>query len=146
MLLSRFTSGSRPVCSAKMFMPVNISLLWYFVFMTDVFRPMRGFIAHATAPNAEDAYKGAFIPDELGIYALRSYTCGFRYAILDTSTEPPTLRLEEARMTFAEGSLYNDDRGFVPYNDRYSVFNSVTSGEYTGPGSRLKIAELVLAR
>jgi hypothetical protein len=107
---------------------------------------MRGFIVHVTAPNAESAYNGALIPDELGVYALRSYLHGFECAVLDTSTEPPTLRLEETGMTFIEGSLYNDAREFIPYDDKDSVFSCVATGNYTGPGSKLKLAQFVLAR
>ena len=101
------------------------------------------FTAHDTAPNAEEAYNGVLIPDALGIHALRSYYHGSEFAVLDTSTEPPTLRFEEAPVEYIEGSLYSAEGKFEPYGDSDSVHLFQVTGEYTGPGSELKATEVL---
>lgn len=97
------------------------------------------FVAHNAAPSAEEAYAGSFVPNDLGIQAVRCFTKGLECAVLDTTTEPPTLRLTEAPVNLVEGSLYNQERKFEPYGDKNSLWVYTATGTYQGPGSELEL-------
>ena len=101
------------------------------------------FTAHESAPSAEQAYAGELVPRDLGTHALHFYT---KAAAVDTSTNPPALRLEETPVNLIEGSLYGKDGKFEPYPGKDSVYLYVATGVYQGPGSELVLKQQTARR
>jgi hypothetical protein len=99
-------------------------------------RTVARFVAGESAPSPADALAGNPIVNQFGNIALLDLQEDGRTVILDTTVEPPVLRLSRAVVSAAMGYLESD--GSFTSTGNYALRAEV-SGNYTGPQSTLDL-------
>lgn len=100
------------------------------------------FTAGEHAPSAVEVHTGAQVVNQYGNIALQGLVIdpGDRMSQieLDTSVEPPVLRLENVFVTALFGDTDSNGK-FVQSGHELNQTSQRVSGDYAGPGSELKL-------
>jgi hypothetical protein len=98
------------------------------------------FIAGERAPSAVEAHEGAAIVNRYGNIALHGLEIDSdnreSSIVLDTSTEPPVLRLKNVLASISFGNV-NSIGEFVQLTSQPNQMMQKVNGEYSGPDSEL---------
>lgn len=113
--------------------------------MTNVYTSTRTsttFTAGEFAPNASEAFDGAIIVNELGNLAITELVADPNdrdsHIELDSSVEPPVLRLKNVLATLQFGDT--DSSGeFTQQTFSPNQMTQKVNGDYVGPESELKL-------
>ncbi|HEY1085314.1 MAG TPA: hypothetical protein VGE34_01135 [Candidatus Saccharimonadales bacterium] len=101
------------------------------------------FTAADHVPSASEVFDGAIVVNNFGNIALSGAvvdpTDTSSRLELDTSVEPPILRMNNVLMSTLFGYWSEDESQFVQYDHEANQGEHIVSGDYTGPGSVLDL-------
>jgi hypothetical protein len=102
-------------------------------------RASNTFTAGESAPSAKEALNiDSLIVNQFGNIAVQGFQEDGVSVRLDATVEPPVLYLAEAATTALLGGV-NPDGAFVRYGNEFDTRSVTVTGQYTWPGSEIRI-------
>jgi len=106
-------------------------------------KPRTIFTAADHVPSPVEVMEGASIVNNFGNIALSGIvvdpTNPLSKVELDTSIDPPVLRMNNVLMSTLFGHWSEDEGRFVQYDNEANQGEHIVSGNYAGPGSVLHL-------